>query len=384
MQKSSHPAGRYQRPAAEASRLIVIALLALILLQVPPGASAVEMTSLYTVEVPFDPADRDARDNAYRTALTRVLVRVTGTTAAAESPELAAAFPNAARYVLQYQPGADNTLLVSLDGPAIERILRQSGATVWDSNRPLTLVLLAVDRGQGEREIVMADANPRDAPAALSIDRNRALRERVLEVADLRGLPLVFPQADTPRQEPLSFTDVWGGFDEQLLATALSYGANSVLVGRIRPDSMPEQRWTWYHENQRRDWSGAPEQVINMLGDALAAQYAVGGDTAVETIRLTISGISSIHAYGDVQRLMNELRGLDSIAVKLAQADSMTYEITAKGAAERIGRALEQSGLFIRVDSNNGNAYRRADDPFAPQSDAGRAPVVLEFLYRSD
>ncbi len=362
-------------------------MLVLLLIFPLPGTNALEMTSLYTVEVPLESDDPDAQNDAYRTALTVVLVRVTGTTAAAESPQLAELFPNPALYVLQYKLGPDNSLVVSLDGPAIERMLRQIGATVWDSDRPLTLVLLGVDWGQGDREIVAADDLARMPGDARSIDRNRLLRERVREVGDLRGLPLVFPLLDTEDLETLRFTDIWGGFDDRLLESAARYGANSVLVGRIRPDSMLEHRWTWYHLNQRRDWSGEPEQAINMLADSLASQYAVGGDAEVETVRLTISGITSVFAYGEIQRFMDNVKGIDKLAVKSASAETITYEVTMQGGAERLGRALDLSGLLDRVASGSGtiddNAFRRRDDPFADGDDSFRGPVVLEYLYRS-
>jgi len=69
----------------------VAAVSVLLTFSLTPIAEALEMTSLYSVEVPFDAEDPD-RKNAYRTALSQVLIRITGTTAAAESPELAGQF----------------------------------------------------------------------------------------------------------------------------------------------------------------------------------------------------------------------------------------------------------------------------------------------------
>ena len=109
--------GRESVTAAVAFRLM---LLAFVWGMLVPVANAVEVASLYTVEVALDPDDPDAQSNAYRAALTEVLVRVTGTTAAADSEELAILFPNPARYVRQYRPGPDDTLIVSLDGPALD------------------------------------------------------------------------------------------------------------------------------------------------------------------------------------------------------------------------------------------------------------------------
>ena len=151
------------------------------------AAVAVEMSALYTVEVPLDPDVPDSRNLAYQTALTEVLVRVTGTTAIAESEQIAELFPNPASYVLQYRPGPDDTLIVSFDGPEIENVLRRAGAPIWGSDRPLTLIWIAVDWGHGEREIVAADDPHRVAVDARSIGRSRVLRERMAGDASRRG-----------------------------------------------------------------------------------------------------------------------------------------------------------------------------------------------------
>jgi hypothetical protein len=148
-------------------------LLGIVVLCLGAVAAAVEMDNLYSVQVPLDPEDPDSRNSAYQTALTEVLVRVTGTTAIVESEQISELFPNPARFVLQYRPGPDNSLVVSLDGPAIENVLRSSGASIWGSERPLTLIWVAVDWGQGEREIVAADDPERMSGDARSIDRNR-------------------------------------------------------------------------------------------------------------------------------------------------------------------------------------------------------------------
>ena len=387
MQIDSFNEARYERTANGAARLLGLVLI-MCLLYAPANVIAVEMTALYTVEVSLDPDDPDATENAYRAALNEVLVRITGTTAAAVSPELTAIFPNPASYVLQYRSAPDNALIVSLDGPAILRMLRQFGATIWDSDRPLTLILIGVDWGQGDREIVAAEGAARAPGDIRFIDRNRVLRERVQKVADFRGLPVTFPLLDSEDLQAMSFTDIWGGFDDQLLASAARYGADSVLVGRIRPDSMLEHRWTWYHLGQRRDWSGDASLAINMLGDSLANQYAVGGDTAIDTIRLTISVTSSVLAYGEIQNYMENLRGIDKLAVKSASADSITYEVTVQGGAERLGRALELSGLLDRVTSTSApfdsGETRRENDPFATDNDSMGETQVLEYLYRSD
>ena len=342
------------------------------------AAAAVEMKSLYTVVVPLDPDDPDPRNLAYQTALTEVLVRVTGTTAVAESEQMAVLFPNPVRYVLQFRPGPDNTLVITLDGPAIENVLRQTGAPIWSSERPLTLIWIAVDWGQGEREIVAADDQERLPGDARSIDRNRLLRERIADIASHRGIPVLLPLLDTEDLENISFSDIWGGFDDLLLQASARYEAESVLVGRIRPDSLQENRWTWHHAGAREGWYGEPEDMIHRLADSLAALYVLSGRDPVDTIRLTISGINSVSAFGRVQRFMENLRGVDEIMIDTVVGDRIVYAVRIQGGLDRLQRALELSNLLELVDPTDEGLDAVSYDS------AVRQRNMLEFLYRSD
>jgi hypothetical protein len=363
-------------------------LSAVIVLCFCAAAPAVEMTSLYTVQVPLESNDPDSLNFAFQAALTEVLVRVTGTTAVVDSEEIAQLFPDPDTYVQRFTRGPDNTLVVSLDGATIENVLRQTGANVWGTDRPLTLIWLAVDWGQGEREIVAADNPERMSGDARSIDRNRLLRERVAEVASHRGIPVLFPLLDTEDLENISFSDIWGGFDDLLLQASARYEAESVLLGRIRPDSLQPNRWTWYHAGESAGWDGEPEDMIHLLADSLAAQYAVSGRAPVDTVRLIISGINSINAFGRVQHFMENLRGIDALMIDTVAGDRIIYEVEIQGGTERLQRTLELSNMLEAVDPYNEgvevvpfdddeNPYRRYDRN-VPQRN------TLEFFYRSD
>ncbi|MDG2376618.1 MAG: DUF2066 domain-containing protein [Woeseiaceae bacterium] len=331
-----------------------------------PVASAVEVAGLYSVEVTLDPDDPNAQSSAYQRALTEVLVRITGTMAAADAEELAILFPNPAVYVLQYRPGPDDALVVTLDGPAIQRTLRQAGATVWGTDRPLTIIWLAIDWGLGDREIVPAGDPDRGASGGRLIDRNQLLRERVQEIATRRGLPIVFPLLDAEDLRRIGFVDIWGGFDDPLLEASARYEADSILVGRIRPNEMQSPRWTWYVSEQRFGWPGEPEEAMHQLADALAARNAIRSDEVSEVLELTITGIDSVGAYGRVQQYMSNLRVIDSLVIRSAQPDRITYEVTVQGGAERLHNALGISNLLERVDDGyfiDGGAIRQRRQP---------------------
>jgi hypothetical protein len=277
--------------------------------------------------------------------LQEILLRVSGSGIANNPEVLAELFPNPASYVVQFRPGADETLWVSFDGQAIERTLRGAGQTFWGAERPLTLVWLAVDWGQGEREIIAADDPDRTQQESRSIDRDRLLRERLLEIAERRGLPLVFPLLDTTDLQSVTFADIWGGFDEMMLAASERYGANSILIGRIRAESSQGSRWTYYFSGVDRALSGPPEAVVSQIADLLAAEFAVGGDAPVETVVLNVSGIASVEAYGSVQEMLNDISLIEHFAVTEVSGDRVSYRVDVRGGTERLGRALRFNGL---------------------------------------
>ena len=348
-----------------------IACLALLLVMIaPPGVvSAVEMTSLYTAEVMLDPDEDDPRLAAYRSALAEVLLRVSGSGVFSDPELFELQFPNPASYVVQFRPGEEDTLWVRFDGNAVEEVLRRNGQPVWGSERPLTLVWLAVDWGQGEREVIGADDPERSDDEARTIDRNRLLRQRVLDVAERRGLPVAFPLLDTEDLARVTFPDIWGGFDELILDASQRYEANSVLIGRVRADSSQRNRWTYHFASEERAWTGEPELVVNLVADMLAAEFAIGGDATLQSVELRVAGINTVDAYGSVQRILSDLNVVESLAIVSVEGDRILYRVEAHGGAERLARALRLSGLIEQDRFENA--------PFPGDSSA----AALEFFY---
>ena len=325
-------------------------LAAVILALLVTPAAAIEVPTLFTAEVPYDREADDPRGDAYRAALNEVLLRVSGSALINDLEAMEALFPNPASYVMQFRPGAEETLWVSFDGRAIEQVLRGNGYTFWGADRPLTLVWLAVDWGQGEREIVSADDPERTSDEARSIDRNRLLRERLIEVAQRRGLPLVFPLLDTTDLQGVTFADIWGGFDEPVLDASQRYDVNSVLIGRVRPSSSQQSRWTYHFSGVDSALSGPPEAVLGQVADLLAAEFAVGGDAPVEAVALNVSGVFSVEAFGSVQSMLEDIALIENFMVTEVAGDRVSYRVEIRGGADRLARALRFNGL-VEQDS---------------------------------
>ena len=334
-----------------------------------PAALAVEVATLYTAQVVLDEELDNPQAAAYEMALADVLLRVSGFELSADPEMVALMFPDPPSYVVQFRPGEDNTLWVSFDGDAIERTLRQAGQTVWGSDRPLTLVWLAVDWGRGEREIIAANDPERRRDEARSIDRNRLLRQRVLDIAERRGLPVVFPLLDTEDLKSLSFSDLWGGFNEQILLASDRYNVNSILVGRIRPTTNQRNQWSYFFGNDERSWNGEPELVINLVADLLADEFAISGSSPLEFVNLNISGVNSVEAYGAVENMLSNTNLIESFSINKVAGDRVHYRVEARGGVERLRRALRFNGL---IEQNGFDGDRFAIESFE---------TSLEFFY---
>jgi hypothetical protein len=364
---------RFLKSPLAFSRPAVLITLLLLMFAPIDGTVAIEMTSLYTAQVPLDPGESNPRAAAYKAGLAEVLLRISGS-GMSHDPELfELLFPDPGAYVVQFRPGPEETLWVSFDGEAVESVLRQNGQMVWGSDRPLTLVWLAVDWGQGEREIIGADDPERSDDAARTIDRNRLLRQRVLDIAERRGLPVAFPLLDTEDLARVTFSDIWGGFDELVLDASRRYEASSVLIGRIRPESGQRIRWTWHFDGDEKVWNGEPEMVVSLIADQLAAEFAIGGAAPLRAVELSISGITSVDAYGTVQRILSGLNVVENFTIEAVEADRIRYRVDAHGGAERLARALRLSGLIEQERIDGGD--------FDGMSPGDSLVSSLEFFY---
>lgn len=330
------------------SRKYSIYAFALLLVVVAPllPVAAVEVPTLFTAEVLLDEDSDNPRDDAYKAALIEVLTRISGSELSRNEAAVDEMFPVPSAYVTQFQPGEDDTLVVSFDGEAIERVLRASGQIVWGSDRPLTLIWLAVDWGQGEREIIAAGDPDRLQQQSRSIDRNRLLRERMLEIADNRGLPIAFPLLDTTDLQSVTFSDIWGGFDERILDASRRYEASSVLIGRIRPSSAQQNRWTYLFGRESRNWAGPPEEVVGQIANLLAAEFAVGGNAPLEMLTLNVSGVQTVDAYGSLQRILGSVSLIENARIGEVSGDVVSYQVEVRGGADRLRRALRFAGLL--------------------------------------
>ncbi len=322
--------------------------LLLLALQAGTPAWAVEVQDLYVVTVPVETRDRPERQEAFKAAMSAVLVKLTGDRSAADFPELELLQETASRYVqrFNYLNSVEEgyRLEVHFDGEALERALTERGLPVWGRERPAVLVWLAV-QDKGKRYLVGGESG--------------ATAQRQLnETASRRGLPLVLPLLDLEDQSKVSFADVSGGFQETLEAASARYRPDALVVAQAGPlaGGTWRVRWKMYFAGQSSAWetedgvlgSALAEGVHHMSG-VLARGMATQG--FAELASGTVISVSGVHSLEDEVQVATYLAGLAPVVAShpiLLQGDRVDYWVRVRGDVRDIERLISLGDMLER------------------------------------
>ncbi|HEY4750217.1 MAG TPA: DUF2066 domain-containing protein [Steroidobacteraceae bacterium] len=261
--------------------------------------------------------------SAVQQAMRQVLVRATGRRESADDPALGSLVADAAKYVKSYTTGPRGEAQVVFDGAAVERAITAAGRSVWEHERPFTLIVLDP---------------PRVRAAA---DAARAELERV---AAERGLPISLI--------PLTLIDSAGsalGADE-LLQAAQRYGGDDILVGR-GAEGAPDSALSWnlYSHSISASWSGPLAAAIDHTVDLLVPQQGTSlAETESET-SIEIDGINTLTAYAAAERLLQSVPGVRRAGIAAADAGSVTFSVTVRGGAAGLEQGLTGAAHLVRA-----------------------------------
>jgi hypothetical protein len=258
-------------------------------------------------------------------AMREALVRATGRRESATDPALATLISEAQNYVKSYSPATRGQSQVIFDGVAVERAIVTAGRSVWDRNRPFTLV-------------VLYPAPARNAEDAARVDVEQAAIER--------GLPVTLV--------PLSPVDAAGNdlSREALMQMAQRYGGDAVLVGRGDAGSGNLQ-WTLHTNFSSESWSGPLAAGINGAVDTMAP--AQGGSLAqIEaSARVEIDGVTTLTDYANVERMLESMPGVRRANISAASGNVVMFDVLVRGGGDAISHVLAGSSHLVRSDASS-------------------------------
>lgn len=362
----------------------------LLVLAAPP-VEAVTVENLHTATVEVADKSAEARREAFRTGLERVLVKVAGTAAVLDRPGVSELLESPAGLVQQYryepletgttqaqEAGAEEPtggdaaaaadeqaagprfrLTATFAGGRIEQRLEQLDIVVWGRQRPQVLVWLAVDDPTARR-ILAADG---DSTA------HRALRAQ----AQRRALPVLLPLMDAEDRSRVEFVDISGGFHDTIRQASDRYRGDILLVGHVRRSGTEWRAdWTLLGLGERRAWSATTRVIeaavasgVDGATERLAALLAGKGGEQ-RSARVRVLGIDSLAAYARVSAYFDGVVRVESARLREASPDALVFDLAIQGRIDEFERAVTLGDLLVPANDagsvRDGSSAEGADE----------------------
>jgi hypothetical protein len=326
------------------------------------GAFALEsQQDLYAARVPVATHDQGERQNAFRRAFEQVLTKVSGKRTLPKHAVVTQALSRPAQYVAQFRyyselkpstghaesPTRALQLWTQFDASAVDALLRAANIPVWGKARPSVLLWFALEEAIG--------------PVVLGADGSNRLTAVLEDAAAERGLPLILPLLDLEDRARLSDSNLWGGFEEDILSASGRYQSDAVLVGRAYRllSNQWETRWRLFLAGTSRDWSFRGDAIeplleagIDQAVGYLAKRFlAVGGSSPGDGTALVVGGIKSLEDYASILSYLQSLEVIKTVQVEKLQRDRVWFLVKARGGVSAIRDVLAFNRKLIPVEA---------------------------------
>ena len=309
-------------------------------------APAATFPDLYTVTVKLPPNTPNRQAEVDRVGMAQLLTRITGRRDAANAPELAPLIASASTHATSRTRVDRERDSVGFNAAAVASELTRANWPVWGAERPLTLLWIAVDFGDGQRALMGAtEATDEWSPQLTELMKQ--IRAELEAVASERGLPIAYPLLDLEDRAALGFAEVWGGFDGLISAASARYNADGVLVGRVAVTGFGlDVRWSFLDDIRGgavvgNDLSGG----VDWLADRYAAEYsAIGG---ARIAHIAVLDVTSLDAYGRVMSYLESLSALSSVDVEGFNGTTLRLRVAARGDDRVVERILTLGGVLV-------------------------------------
>jgi hypothetical protein len=305
------------------------------------SGTALTRTELYQATTGVAGRCEGADNSAFQAAMKTVLIRVTGRRSADEDPALAPLVTNARRYVQQCRSAPDNQLWVAFDGPAIERWLTQNGQPLWGRERPVTLVLLAVQTSAQSGTVISAEDTSE-------------LKTAIDAAAAARGVPLLWPSTADLQKNRLDYLAVTGGAASAVAEIGRRVGGDGVLIGRAN-GAGANVRWTHLFQDRSSEYSGTFEGV-NRAADLYAGLFAASGN--LQPVDIEVIGVNDLRDYANIQAYLESLTFISHVSVQSLTGDTIRFRLATRGGVDSLQRALSLNGRLQPVAAGENGIQR--------------------------
>lgn len=316
-------------------------------------ANAVEVRDLYLVKLPVAQQGRTVLWNASLKGFKEVLVRKSGSSEILSSPEVQRAYRKVTSYLqrFEYASQEDNSefpyeIALYFEPRLIDNLIQEAKMPLWGSNRPLTIIWLAVEENF-ERKIV------------LESEEEQSLYPRLKENAVRRGLPIIMPLMDLEDELAVSISDIWGRFPSTIKQASLRYPSDVVMYGRINQVGETWQgKFGYINQDQEVafDALGESQQevIANMmdtLADRLCDKYCVVQEIGQKNeLLINVTDISNFKQFKAAENYLADLSSVNKVEVIKVTKYDVLFKLTLLGQINSTVEGIALSQKMIAVE----------------------------------
>lgn len=327
---------------------IIVLCIAMCGLTLPVSAAVV--ADLYQAQIPVADQENDSRNLALPIALQTVLVKVSGQTDFTKSPLIKRALANPTRLIEQYSyignpDPATNVaqpyiLTVNFAQNGINDLLLKADKSVWGKNRPSLLIWIVQQSTSSQMPSTSSNASVTNNLQLIGAKSPGDIANQVQQVANSRGLPLLFPLLDDTDASAVLPVDVLNNNITTLTQASSRYGADGMVTVQLLSQDNNEINsiWTLILNGNLISWqikgTVLPDitlQGMNKLADLLAAQFAHKATQAQHSVILNIYGINNLTALEDVKSYLSHLTSVYQLSLVSVKGSKISLQLGITG-----------------------------------------------------
>jgi len=338
------------------------------------SAQADVVAHLNTAQLPVADHSSQALNQAFSTAFDDVLIKMTGNPSIGTLPAIQSAKSNIKRYVQSFNyvtqtpkasiaegqsiQTAQLFLQITFDKTALKHLIQQAGQTIWDPNRPQTLVWIKIQK-DGQSQI-------------LSNSNDNHLTQIINQLSDQRGLPFLLPEMDLQdvnTSGQILPSDKNPQFNQTALQTlAARYQAKAVLAGYLTFDEMANQwnsKWLLVMADEPYQWNitdGQPdhviEQALNNVVNTIANNFAVSNETQIQhPVMLQITQVPDLDTYVALTRFLKNLDSVQQVTMESMTQNTVIFKLEITDTDAALQQAIDQNKMlhFISTQTSSTN-----------------------------
>ncbi len=333
------------------------------LLLIPTVALAVQIKTLYEVEVPIETSEGATEQKLLlREAFQEVLVRVSGSDKVLGNKLTLEALENPDKYIVQfsYHEPEENlrTLRVKFNEKLVNQLLDTSQVNILGKSRPSILVWVIVEQ---DGVPYFAGLEPNDLSLVTKMD----------EVFLHRAIPVFFPMLDLTDTERVSEIEIQEESFAALETASKRYHPEAILVGRLLEGKDDWQaKWVLLEKDRVIDpenlitWTNAADDLDVLLqsaADELSQKLIQEQDPVVHTVQaphpvsIIVSGIVSAKQYNTIFSYLQRLPFIKDVEVSQITSHRTIFDVETTATHETMKKIFSDDQLLEEENNMNGS-----------------------------